>query len=219
MVLIDIEFNRIFRGYDPKKVDEAIDWFIAEGAEKDRQIEKFNEKFERLSDSLKELEEQRVAERLQIADVMAVARKDAKEVMDQAHGDAFVILEEARQDIARMTADAQRILETARKEADALTAAANHQSMLILSQAQRDADAVYNQIYNEFAQAETKMREIINYSKYAGEQLKEKFSNIEERSLYALDSIRPMLPQKVAVIEENPVIQKRPSIIIDSGIR
>ena len=173
----NIGFKRVVFGYNPKQVDEAVDCLIADVEEKDAQIARYGEKFEKLNEQLEALEKRQTAERALIADMMISARQDAAMMLDIAREEADMIAAEAKQSAEGIVTDAQQ------------------ESERITTGAENEADAVRRRVHEGYAQTEMDIRDMIESARYAKEQLQLMFEASEDRVAQMLEAVRKMLPE------------------------
>jgi DivIVA domain-containing protein len=140
---LEIAFSKkAFGGYDPKEVDETVDKLIVQLRElemKNRdqsdKLAGYRKQLGEAANYLKCVDEARKTERLQIAEVMTVARTDAAKVMEQTHEEVDKLAKRAWEETAY-------ILFAAQKTAGLAVADAEREAQAILDAARREAEAV-----------------------------------------------------------------------------
>ena len=196
----NMEFKRVaFGGYSAKQVDETVARLMRDIGKKDEQIAEYGAKFKELYEKIENMENQQVAERALVADMIISARQEAETIRGTARLDAETIIGEAHQ-------EAETMVGTARNEADGIASDAKNNAESILSEAQRESEqiktktkheagAIRRQILNEYAQFETDMNGIAESYRFAKEQLRTMFDSSETRIVQVMNNVRQMLPE------------------------
>jgi cell division septum initiation protein DivIVA len=136
----DFKFERELNGYKKQAVDDKItelfrqiDGLTAQNSRLNGAMEQFDEKIRVLTDSTKQLEQERIHENMRLANVMTNAGKTAEETVAQARL-------QAEQIIADALLEGQKALDAALREANAVSQQANAEAT-----AMRDALNSLNQ--------------------------------------------------------------------------
>jgi DivIVA domain-containing protein len=180
----ELAFSRkAFGGYDPKEVDQALDRLKARIETQDRRNENmrraYEDKLREVYAYVRQIEAERDAERLQIAEVMTVARTDAAKVTEQARGDVDKLAKWA-------WAEAARVLSTAQETAELTVADASRDAQAMLADARQEAEDVRTQTY-------ALLRQFSGFAFSA----KQVLQSIEDETM-TLGALSPELPETSA---------------------
>jgi cell division septum initiation protein DivIVA len=183
--------RRAFGGYDPKEVDQTVDRLTARLEALDRKNGEMHREYEeRLREVyayVRQIEAERDAERLQIAEVMTAARADAANVMEQTRGKAEKLAKRAWE-------EAERVLSSAQKTAELTVAGAEREAQAMLADARQEAEAVR-------AQTQALLRQFSGFALSA----KQTLQDIEDKAI-VFSGLCPELPENCAFSQEAQVL-------------
>jgi cell division septum initiation protein DivIVA len=189
---LELAFSRkAFGGYDPKEVDQTVDRLKTRIETQDRWNENmrraYEDKLREVYAYVRQIESERNAERLQIAEVMTVARTDAAKVMEQARGEVDKLAKRAWEEAAH-------ILSTAQKTAELTVADARQEAQAMLNAAGQEAEAMRGE-------TQALLRQFSGFALSA----KQTLQDIEDKAI-VFSGLCPELPEAFAFFQEAQVL-------------